>query len=250
MPPPPKLTLYTSKISVYGQRVNILLHHLQVPFTEVQIPLDRPRESWYLAINPRGLVPSLEIEEIASGKKEVVVESALICHFLLDLAPGWGGEYATRADEILPWGNDVATATKRYLQSLFLDTHFQKLRAAGRPLLHQRTEEARRAFVLAAKELDPVCPQPGHYFGDSETIGLVEVLTGPYMMRVDAQMRWGLMSGAAEISDRLQAEAPKFYAWMKKLAADEGVKAGTWNEELQHKYTIEGLVKAGIQVEK
>jgi glutathione S-transferase len=250
MPLPPKLTLYTSKTSVYGQRVNILLHHLQVPFAEVLIPLDRPRELWYLTINPRGLVPALEIEDIASGKKEVVTESALICHFLLDLAPSWSEEFAARADEILPQGHDFVTAARRYRQSLFLDTYFTKLRAAGRSLLHQRTEEAQQTFVTAAKELDPVCPQPGHYFGDSETIGLVEVLTGPYLMRVDANMRWGLMPYASRISDRLQVEAPNFYAWMKMLAADEGIKAGTWDEEVQYKYINENFVKAGIQVLK
>jgi glutathione S-transferase len=250
MPPPPKLILYTSKTSVYGQRVNILLHHLQVPFTQVVIPLDRPREPWYLAINPRGMVPALEIEDIDSGEKEAVIESALICHFLLDLARGWGGEFAARADEIFPQGHDLATATRRYRQSLFLDTYFANLRAAGRSLQQRRTEEAQQAFVTAAKELDPVCPQPGHYFGDSKTISLVEVLSGPYLMRVDANIRWGLMPDASGISDRLQVEAPKFYAWMKMLAADEGIKAGTWNEEVQHKYMNERLVKAGIQVQK
>ena len=250
MPPPPKLTLYTAKISVYGQRVNILLHHLQVPFAEVQIPLDRPREPWYLAIHPRGLVPALEIEDTASGKKEIVIESALICHFLLDLAPSWGGEFAARADEVRPRGHGLATATKRYRQNLFLDTYFEQLRAAGRSLQHQHTEEARQAFVTAAKELNPVCPQPGHYFGDSETISLVEVLTGPYLMRVDAHMRWELMPDPGWFSEKLQVEAPNFYAWMKMLAADERIKAGTWDEEGQRKYLRERLRKAGAQVQK
>jgi glutathione S-transferase len=247
---PFNFTLYTSKNSIYGQRVNIILRHLQVPFAEVLVPLDRPREPWYLAINPRGLVPALEIEDNTSGKKEVVVESALICHFLLDLAPSWGEEFAARANEIFPQGHDLATATRRYRLKLFLDTHFEKLRAAGRSLVQQRTKEAQQAFVTAAKELDLVCPQPGNFFGDSKTVTLVEVLTGPYLMRVDANMRWGLMPDADGISDSLQAEAPKFYAWMKLLAADEGVKAGTWDEEAQHKYTNKAFAKTNIQVQK
>ena len=250
MSPPPALTLYTSKTSVFAQRVNILLNHLQVPFEEVQIPLDRPREPWFLALNPHGLVPTLAIEDASSGKKEVVIESALICRVLLDLAPGWGGEFAARADEISPRGHDLATVTRRYRQSLFLDTYFENLRVAGRSLRNQRTDEAQQAFVTAAKELDPLCPRQGLYFGDSKAISLVEVITGPYLMRLDAYMRWGLIPDAAGYSDRLQKEAPNFYAWMKMLAADERIKAGVWEEEVQRKYNSEMLAKAGIQVQK
>ena len=250
MPPLPKLTLYTSKTSFFGQRVNIVLNHLKVPFEEVLIPLDRPREPWFLAINPHGLVPTLEIEDASTGKKEAVIESALICRFILDLAPGWGEEFAARADEISPRGHDLATVTRRYRQSLILDTYFEKLRVAGRSLRNQRTDEAQQAFVTVAKELDQLCPSQGLCFGDSETISLVEVFTGPYLMRLDAYMRWGLIPDAGECSDRLQKEAPKFYAWMKMLAADERIKAGVWEEDVQRQYNSEMLAKAGIQVQK
>lgn len=244
---PPKITLFNAQISIFGQRVKILLHQLQVPFTEVIIPLDQPREPWYLAINPRGLVPALEVEDVASGKKQIAVESALICHFLLDLARGWDGEFAARAHAIFPGGHDLATATKRYNQAFFIDTYITKFQPTARALLRGKTEEAQQAFLEAAKEIDRICPQPGHYFADSDTITLVEVLTGPHVLRVDAFRRWGL---AAHNSERLQAEAPRFYAWMKMLAADEGVKADSWDEEAQRKYAEEMIARVSTQAQK
>ena len=214
----------------------------------MQIPLDRPREPWYLALNPCGLVPTLSIEDPSSGHKETIVESALICRFLLDLAPGWGEDFASRADAILPRGHDLAIATKRYRQNLFLEVHFEKLRAAGRALLLQRTEDAQGAFESAAKELDPLCPRAGLFFRDSETVSLVEVLWGPYLMRIDAHRRWGLMPDAEGAEERLQAEAPRFWAWVKMLAKNERVRAGVWDEEVQRKYITDRYVKAGGQV--
>jgi glutathione S-transferase len=246
--PPQKLTLYTSKISIFGQRVSIVLHHLKVPFTEVLIPLDRPREPWYLAINPRGMVPALEIEELATGTKEVAVESALICHFLLDLARGWDGEFAARAEEIFPQGHDLATVAKRYRQRYYIDVCYEKMRLAGRPLVHNPTEEAYEAFLAAVKEIEPFCPQPGHFFDGSKTITLVEVIIGPYMMRLDAGMRWG--NFPEHLSDKLQVVAPNFYAWMKTMASSDEIKASTWDEEAQKKYTNERRAKLAAQAQK
>ncbi|TKA24663.1 hypothetical protein B0A49_13797, partial [Cryomyces minteri] len=49
---PPKITLYTNHLCPYAQRAHIALKELDLPYEEVIIDLDRPREQWYLDLNP------------------------------------------------------------------------------------------------------------------------------------------------------------------------------------------------------
>lgn len=45
-----------------AHRAHIALKELQLPYEEVIIDLDKPREEWYLKVNPvRGLLPDLPI---------------------------------------------------------------------------------------------------------------------------------------------------------------------------------------------
>jgi glutathione S-transferase len=47
-----KITLYTFHGCPYAHRAHIALNELGIPFEEVGIDLDRPRDPWYLEINP------------------------------------------------------------------------------------------------------------------------------------------------------------------------------------------------------
>jgi glutathione S-transferase len=48
----PKLTLYTNHSCPYAHRAHIALKELGLQFDEVIIDLDKPREPWYLDVNP------------------------------------------------------------------------------------------------------------------------------------------------------------------------------------------------------
>jgi glutathione S-transferase len=48
----PKITLYTNRGCPYAHRVHIALKELELPYEEVIIDLDKPREPWYLKVNP------------------------------------------------------------------------------------------------------------------------------------------------------------------------------------------------------
>lgn len=51
----PKITLYTNHACPWAHRAHIILKELGLPFDEVIIDLDTPREEWYLKINPVSL---------------------------------------------------------------------------------------------------------------------------------------------------------------------------------------------------
>ena len=44
----PKITLYTNHLCPYAHRAHIAIKELGLPYEEVIIDLDRPREPWYL----------------------------------------------------------------------------------------------------------------------------------------------------------------------------------------------------------
>jgi glutaredoxin len=51
----PKITLYTNHSCPWAHRAHIILKELGLPFDEVIIDLETPREEWYLKINPVSL---------------------------------------------------------------------------------------------------------------------------------------------------------------------------------------------------
>ena len=72
----PKLTLYTSRYCPWAHRAQFALHELGLEYEEIIIDLTKPREPWYLEINPRGLVPTLKYGD------EIIIESGIITQFL------------------------------------------------------------------------------------------------------------------------------------------------------------------------
>lgn len=74
----PEIILYTNRACPWAHRAHIALAELQLPFKEVTIDLDRPRDASYLAINPRGLVPTINYNG------EIIPESGIVAQFLAD----------------------------------------------------------------------------------------------------------------------------------------------------------------------
>lgn len=50
----PKITLYTNHKCPWAHRAHIALKELKLEFEEVIIDLTKPREPWYLEVNPVG----------------------------------------------------------------------------------------------------------------------------------------------------------------------------------------------------
>lgn len=77
----PVITLYTNHGCPWAHRAHIALKELGLEYKEVIIDLDTPREEWYLKINPRGLVPTIDYNG------EIIPESGIVAQFLADAHP-------------------------------------------------------------------------------------------------------------------------------------------------------------------
>jgi Glutathione S-transferase, N-terminal domain len=73
-----KVTIYTYYGCPYAHRVHIALNELGVKYDEVHIDLDKPREPWYLEINPvslslaaRHLVNQCQTERLGSCAQDL-----------------------------------------------------------------------------------------------------------------------------------------------------------------------------------
>jgi len=62
----PKMTLYTNHLCPFAQRAHIALKELDLSYDEVFIDLDKPREQWYLDINPVNNPPSCPASSLPS----------------------------------------------------------------------------------------------------------------------------------------------------------------------------------------
>lgn len=60
----PNIILYTNHGCPWAHRAHIALSALGLPYTESFVDLSAPRTPEYLAINPRGLVPTLSYDGI------------------------------------------------------------------------------------------------------------------------------------------------------------------------------------------
>ncbi|KAL8951223.1 MAG: hypothetical protein Q9222_002786 [Ikaeria aurantiellina] len=184
----PKITLYTNHGCPWAHRAHITLRALNIPYDEVVIPLDRPREPWYLDINPRGLVPSIKISN-GILKDEIITESAILATFLADMFPSptfWPASHSS-----------PTSALTRAKINFFVDTFIGKVNGTVMSLMKAEGEEQEKLggqLVKAMeKEIEPLLEGANPFIGGSESITLAEALTAPFVVRYKAYTEEGLL---------------------------------------------------------
>ena len=129
------------------------------------IDLKVPRTPEYLAINPRGLVPTL------SFNGEIIIESAIVAHFLANaspnhLAPPTGTPDAAlhhaRISLFVDWF--ISLVTNNLMNKTTFTMSPAELEAAGHKVLD--------GF---AEHLEPLLADANPYFGGSNKLTLAEV---------------------------------------------------------------------------
>ncbi|MCJ1473660.1 hypothetical protein MMC13_002311 [Lambiella insularis] len=218
----PNITFYTNHVCPWAHRAHITIKELGLPYEEVIIDLDRPREDWYLKINPRGLVPAIKFSN-GVLKDEVITESAVVSHFLADAFPS----------HLLPASHESPTAPLiRARMNFFVDTWFSKVnhimfegfRCENEK---QKEEKATQLVETIKSEIEPLLKGCGPFFGGSKKMTLAECLIAPFVLRVHAYSKAGLLHKSA---DEGLEKLPNYSKWQKAMTSQESVLY-TWNEE-------------------
>ena len=154
--------LYDYLPSGNGYKVRLLLTLLNLPFERVELDIDRAetRTPAYLAKNPNGLIPALELEN-----GEVLAESNAILFYLADGTPYLPDDRWLRA-QTLQWmffeqySHEPYVAVARYfLQHL-------EMTEARRALLAEKQEKGRAALGVMEDHLAP----RAYFVGECTTI--------------------------------------------------------------------------------
>ncbi|KAF1911154.1 thioredoxin-like protein [Ampelomyces quisqualis] len=212
----PKITLYTNHACPWAHRAHIVLKELGLKYDEVIIDLNTPREPWYLKINPRGLVPAINFNG------EIITESGVVATFLADAYPS----------HIVPTGGNPQDALARARINFFVDTWFSKVGSFWFQILKAEASEEQEKlssdFVAAVtKEIEPLLADASPFFGGSSKVTLAEALTAPFILRVYALTKNGLMpKSVVEGLDAL----PNFSKWAREVIKQESVTY-IWDEE-------------------
>jgi glutathione S-transferase len=136
------MKLYYAPASSYSQRVLIALYEKEIAFTPVQVNLfDAAERDRYLAINPFGKVPTLEIEE------RRIFEACCIIEYLDQQAPYLIPKNPEQALEIRIIERTIDVYINNGREVLFADTQ--------RPL----EERGSKAVCKAKRLLEAACTQ-------------------------------------------------------------------------------------------
>ncbi|KAK4941401.1 hypothetical protein LTR10_018670 [Elasticomyces elasticus] len=211
----PEIILYTNHGCPWAHRAHIAIKELGLNYEEKIIDLDRPREPWYLEVNPRGLVPSINYNG------DIITESAVVTQFLADAHPS----------HLLPPSNSEGAALFRARVAFFADTFVSKalpqIMAGQRAQDEAGKDEAAEALVaVVAKEIEPLFTwdkAAGPYFGGNERLTLAEALTAPFVLRLLALSKPEYELLSTKIPALLEEKTPRFHAWAQKLVQEESV---------------------------
>lgn len=220
-----RFMLYTNHSCPWAHRAHIALRELGLQYDETIIDLERPRDQWYLDINERGLVPTLQHHHPAfqSDKPATIIESALVVQYLLDAFPD-------RSGHVIPAGKDPKSAYDRYVINLLIDTWFNKVNSvAFKAWLMTGTDEASEKadaiFEVIKTEFEPklsaaLVEGKGPFVGGSDRLTLFEILVAPFVLRVHDFSNDRIHP--ASLATKLDT-LPAYSKWSKALVTQDSV---------------------------
>ncbi|KAL3450193.1 thioredoxin-like protein [Aspergillus insuetus] len=223
----PRIILYTNPHCPWAQRAHIALKELGLPYEEVFIDVEKPREEWYLAINPKGQVPTLSYDGT------IITESGIVAQFLADAhfatETGMGGK--SKAGLLLP-SNSPGGAIQRGRIAYFVDAWVSKVYPVlVGIIMNGESHETSTELLLDVieKEIEPLLALTSdegreRFFGGSENLTLAEVLVGPFLRWIFTLVKteYGVLSG--DLVSVLRERAPRFETWGARVVAHESVR--------------------------
>ncbi|KAF1977575.1 hypothetical protein BU23DRAFT_587556 [Bimuria novae-zelandiae CBS 107.79] len=213
----PKITLYTNHGCPYAHRAHITIKELGLPYEEVIIHLSKPRDPWYLDINP------------------IITESIIVSQFLADAYPS----------HLLPPTGSEESALKRARIKFFTDTWNTKVGSYWFKIATQNSEEekeklAKEMVSVVEKEIDPLLKDAAPFFGGSSKLTLAKAITAPFIIRIIAFVKRAVLPKS--IADGLNG-LPNFSKWAAGVVKQDSVTY-IWDEDR----IVEQSVKKFAQV--
>lgn len=107
------MILFNNPISSNALKVRFLLAELDIPYEKREVPLERPRPDWYLALNPVGAIPALDDDGFFLTESNTILRYLADREGRADLYPPTPRERA-RVDEFLDrWSTGIRNAFYR-----------------------------------------------------------------------------------------------------------------------------------------
>ncbi|KAH6684811.1 thioredoxin-like protein [Plectosphaerella plurivora] len=225
-----RIILYTAHHCPFAHRVQIAIRELQLPFEEELVDITVPRTKEFLAVNPAGMVPALSYGGM------LLTESELIVKFLLD----------SHSSHLLMGSTEPSGPVQRFRMGFFIDTFFGKVHPVFDRIVYANGVIAKNAAVdeyvnAVAKHAEPLLSNATPFFGSAEHLTLVEVLTGPFLLRVLKYPNHNMLV-PARLLDDIQQTAPKFWEWAQAVTSQPSVLS-VWDEDLVVTRTLEKVEK-------
>ncbi|KAJ9156203.1 Glutathione S-transferase omega-1 [Pleurostoma richardsiae] len=222
------LKLYGGWFCPFVQRTWMVLHEKRIPHQYVEInPYRKAPE--FLALNPRGLVPTLAVPMDPKGKEQrPLYESTVLCEYL-DEAYADESKYGPR---LLP-----EDAYERARCRLWIDHINSRIIPAFYKFLQHTPdkaysiEEARKEFLDKLKTLVKEMSSDGPWFL-GERFSLVDVMLAPWAKRLFLIDHYKPGGVGIDRSEDEEAWA-RWQKWFDAITARQSTK-DTWSDEQQY----------------
>lgn len=153
---------------------------------------------------------------------EIITESGIVSTFLADAYPS----------HVFPAAGNPKDALTRARINFFVDTWFSKAGSFWFQILRadEKAEQEKlgKEFVdIVRKEIEPLLKDAAPFFNGSSKVTLAEALTAPFILRIYALTRHGLLPQS--VVDGFDA-LPNFSKWAAEVTKQESVLY-IWDEE-------------------
>ncbi|KAL4873031.1 hypothetical protein BDV12DRAFT_182655 [Aspergillus spectabilis] len=218
-------------------RAHIALKELKLPYEEVLIDVEKPREERYSAIDHKGQVPTL------SYNGTIIAESGIIVQFLADAHPN---PQPNEGGGLLLPSTIYVNALQRVRIAAFVDAWISKVYPALINVIlngenHDRSAEALARVVEreieplllflpslsgSGKDGDEYGKRGESSFGGCERLTLAEVLVAPFLLWALTLWKgeYGVLRG--DLVEVLKERTPMFADWGGRVVRHESVVRG------------------------
>lgn len=152
---------------------------------------------------------------------QIITESGVVARFLADAYPS----------HLVPNTGNVDAALTRARINFFVDTWFDKVGSYWYQILRaddgaKKDELVTEFLEKVSKEIEPLLKDAKPFFGGSSKVTLAEALVAPFILRIDAFSKNGLLPKT--VADGLEA-LPNFNKWSQAVIKEDSVTY-IWNE--------------------